>query len=71
MGRHTYVFKNYDGKTLECNLKVELPIRLQAITFLVDCYKDNRMQGNRHYDILLENSFLERLDKYTIIKKGI
>ena len=35
------------------NLKVEIPTRLQGITFLVDCYKDNRMQGNRHYDILL------------------
>ena len=23
-----YVFKNYDGQTLECNLKVEIPIRL-------------------------------------------
>ena len=34
-----YVFKNYDGQTLECNLKVEIPIRLQGITFLVDCYK--------------------------------
>ena len=41
-----YVFKNYDGQTLECNLKVEIPIRLQGITFLIDCYKDNRMQGN-------------------------
>ena len=41
-----YVFKNYDGQTLECNLKVEIPIRLQRITFLVDCYKDNIMQGN-------------------------
>ena len=58
-----YVFKNYDGKTLECNLKVEMPIRLQGITFLVDCYKDNRMQGNEHYDIILGNSFLDRLDK--------
>ena len=47
--------KNYDGQTLECNLKVEIPIRLQGITFLVDCYKDNRMQGNGHYDILLGN----------------
>ena len=28
-----YVFKNYDGQTLECNLKVEIPIRLQGITF--------------------------------------
>ena len=38
-----YVFKNYDGQTLECNLKVEIPIRLQGITFLVDCYKDDKM----------------------------
>ena len=28
-----YVFKNYDGQTLECDLKVEIPIRLQGITF--------------------------------------
>ena len=41
-----YVYKNYDGQILECNLKVEIPIRLQGITFLVDCYKDNIMQGN-------------------------
>ena len=66
-----YVFKNYDGQTLECNLKVEIPIRLQGITFLIDCYKDNRMQGNGHYDILLGNSFLDRLDKYKITKEGI
>ena len=63
-----YVFKNYDGQTLECNLNVEIPIRLQGITFLVDCYKDNRIQGNGHYDILLGNSFLDRLDKYKITK---
>ena len=66
-----YVYKNYDGQTLECNLKVEIPIRLQGITFLVDCYKDNRMQGNGHYDILLGNSFLDRLDNYKITKEGI
>ena len=66
-----YVYKNYDGQTLECNLKVEIPIRLQGITFLVDCYKDNRMQGNRHYDILLGNSFLDILDNYKITKEGI
>ena len=66
-----YVYKNYDGQTLECNLKVEIPIRLQGVTFLVDCYKDNRMQGNGHYGILLENSFLDRLDKYKITKEGI
>ena len=24
-----YVYKNYDGQTLECNLQVEIPIRLQ------------------------------------------
>ena len=41
-----YVFKNYDGQTLKCNLKVEIPIRLQGITFSVNCYKDNKMQGN-------------------------
>ena len=41
------------------------------VTFLVDCYKDNRMQGNRHYDILLGNSFRDRLDKYKITKEGI
>ena len=41
-----YVYKNCDGQTLECNLKVKIPIRLQGITFLVDCYKDNRMQRN-------------------------
>ena len=44
----SHIFKNYDGQTLKCNLKVEIPIRLQGITFLVDCYKDNRMQGNGH-----------------------
>ena len=66
-----YVFKNYDGLTVEYNLKVEIPIRLQGITFLVDCYKDNRMQRNEHYDILLGNSFLDRLDKYKITKEGI
>ena len=66
-----YVYKNYDGQTLECNLKVEIPIRLQGITFLVDCYKDNRMQGNGHYDILLGNNFLDRLDNYKITKEGI
>ena len=65
-----YIFKNYDDQTLECNLKVEIP-RLQEITFLVDCYIDDRMQGNRHYDILLGNSFLDKLDKYKITKKGI
>ena len=31
-----YVYKNYDGQTLECNLQVEIPIRLQGVTFLVD-----------------------------------
>ena len=46
-----YVFKNYDGQTSEYNLKVEIPIKLQGVTFLVDCYKYNRMQGNEHYDI--------------------
>ena len=66
-----FVYKNYDGQTLECNLKVEIPIRLQEIAFLVDCYKYNKMQGNGHYDILLGNSFLERLDKYKITKEGI
>ena len=65
-----YIFKNYDDQTLECNLKVEIS-RLQEITFLVDCYIDDRMQGNRHYDILLGNSFLDKLDKYKITKKGI
>ena len=42
IGRITspYVFENYDGQTLECNLKVEIPIRLQGITFLVDCCCD-------------------------------
>ena len=50
---------------------MEIPIRLQGITFLVYCYKDNRMQGNGHYDILLGNSFLDRLDKYKITKEGI
>ena len=69
--KNTYVFKNYDGQTFECNLKVEIPIRLQGITFLVDCYKDNRMQGNEHYDIILGNSFLDILDKYKITKEGI
>ena len=63
-----YIFKNYDGQTLECNLKVEISIRLQEITFLVDCYKDDKMQGNEHYDILLGNSFLDKLDKYKITK---
>ena len=29
------------------------------------------MQGNGHYDILLGNSFLDRLDKYKITKEGI
>ena len=67
----SYVYQNYDGQTLECNLKVERPIRLQRITFLVDCYKDNRMQGNGHYDILLGNSFLDILDKYKITKEEI
>ena len=66
-----YVYKNYDGQTLECNLKVEIPISLQGITFLVVCYKDNRMQGNGHYDILLGNSFVDRLDNYKITKEGI
>ena len=59
-----YIFKNYDDQTLECNLKVEIPIRLQGITFLVNCYKDDRKQGNGHYDILLGNNFLDRLGKY-------
>ena len=66
-----YIFKNYDDQTLECNLKVEIPIKLQGITYMVDCYKDNKMQGNGHYDILLRNSFLDRLDKYKITKDGI
>ena len=66
-----YVFKNYDGQTLECNLKIEIPIRLQRITFLVDCYKDNKMQGNERHDILLGNSFLDILGKYKIKKEGI
>ena len=66
-----YVYKNYDGPTLEFNLKVEILIRLQGITFLVDYYKDNKMQGNGHYDIFLGNSFLDRLDKYKITKDGI
>ena len=66
-----YVYKSYDGQTLECNLQVEIPIRLQGVTFLVDCYKDNKMQGNGHYDILLGNSFLDRLDNYKITKEGI
>ena len=26
--RCPYSFKNYEGQTLECNLKVEIPIRL-------------------------------------------
>ena len=63
-----YVFKNYDDQTIECNLKVEIPIRLQGIAFLVDCYKDNRIQGNGLYDILLGNNFL---DKYKITKEGM
>ena len=42
----SYVYKIYNSQTLECNLKVEIPIRLQGITFLVDCYKDNIMQRN-------------------------
>ena len=67
----SYVYKNYDGQILECNLKIEMPIRLQGITFLVDCYKDNRMQENEHYDIFLGNSFLDKLDKYKITKNGI
>ena len=67
----SYIFKNYDDQTLECNLKVEIPIRLQEITFLVYCYKDDRMQENGHYDILLGNSFLDKLDKYKITKKRI
>ena len=29
------------------------------------------MQGNKYYDVLLENSFLDRLDKYKITKEGI
>ena len=64
IGRITssYVFKNYDGQKLECNLKVEIPIRLHGITFLADCYKDNRMQEIGHYDILLGNSFIDRLE---------
>ena len=64
-----YVFKNYDGQTLECNLKVEIPIRLQGITFLVYCYKNNRMKGNEHYDVFLGNSFLDRLNRYKITKE--
>ena len=66
-----YIFKNYDGQTLEGNLKVEIPIKLQGITYMVDCYKDNKMQGNGHYDIHLGNSFLDILDKYKITKEGI
>ena len=66
-----YVYKNYDGQTLQCNLQVEIPIRLQGVTFIVDCYKDNLMQGNGHYDILLRKSFLDILDKYKITKEGI
>ena len=62
-----YVYKNYDGQALKCKIL----IRLQGVTFLVDCYKDNRMQGNGHYNILLGNSFLDRLDKYKITKEGI
>ena len=38
---------------------------------MVDCYKDNIMQENGHYDILLGNSFLDRLDKYKITKEGL
>ena len=30
-----------------------------------------RMQGNGHYDILLGNNFLDKLDKYKITKKEI
>ena len=41
------------------------------MTFLVDCYKDDRMQGNGHYDIFLGNSFLVKLDKYKITKEEI
>ena len=63
------IFKNYDGQTLEYNLKVEILIKLLGITYMVDCYKDNKMQGNGYYDILLGNSFLDRLDKYKITKK--
>ena len=66
-----YVYKNYDDQTLKCNLKVEIPIRLQGVTFIVDCYKDNKMQGSGHSDILIGNSFLDRLDKYKITKEGI
>ena len=66
-----YVYKNYDNQPFECNLKVEILIRLQGINFLVDCYKDNRMQGNEHYDIILGNSFLDRLYEYNITKEGI
>ena len=61
-----YVFKNYDDQTLECNLNIEIRIRLQGITILVDYYKDERIKRNGHYDILLENSFLDRLDKNKI-----
>ena len=68
---NSYVFKNYDDQTLECNLKVEILIRLQGITFLVDCYKDYRMQRIEHYDIILGNSFLDKLDKYKITKELI
>ena len=64
-----YIFKNYDDQRLECNLKVEIPIKLQGITYMVDYYKDNKMQGNGHYDIPLGNSFLDRLDKYKITKE--
>ena len=67
----SYVYKNYDGQTLEYNIKVEISIRLQEITFLVDCYKDNIMQRNGHYAILIGNSFLNILDKYKITKEGI
>ena len=66
----SYVFKNYDGQTLEYNLKVEIPIRL-GITFLIDCYKDDKMKGHGHYDIFLENSFLDRLNRYKTTKEGI
>ena len=67
----SYVFKNYNDQTLECNLKVEIPIILQGITFLINYYRDSRMKGNGHFDIILGNSFLDRLDKYKITKKGI
>ena len=52
-------------------LKGRNTYKITRSNLLVDCYKDNRMQGNGHYGILLENSFLDRLDKYKITKEGI